>query len=239
MIGGFKVANWDKFQHYRNRNPPWIKLYVELLGSEDWVIADDDSKLLMVVCMMVAARHNGLIPNNPEYIRRVAYLSKKPNLKPLIDCGFLVPSASDLLADCKHDASTLLATSHDASNLLAQRERERERERDKDSCAPGQSSTADQFEQFWNVCPRKIGKGAARKAYASAIKKIAPDVLLNEMRRYASSRKGTDEKFTVYPATWLNQERWADGQKSGAQVFALNDAAQRAEMEARRKAGLV
>ncbi|URK87750.1 hypothetical protein LP421_07895 [Rhizobium sp. RCAM05350] len=84
-----KVKNWEQFQHYKDRNPPWIKLHFALLASEDWVTLDDASKLLAVVCMLIASRNNGMVPNNPAYLKRVAYLNKAPNLKPLIECGFL------------------------------------------------------------------------------------------------------------------------------------------------------
>ena len=85
----YRIKNWAKFQHYKDRNPPWIKLHVEILQSEDWVTLADASRLLAIVCMIVAAKDNGVIPGNLDYIKRVAYLDKRPNLKPLIDCGFL------------------------------------------------------------------------------------------------------------------------------------------------------
>lgn len=28
----FKVRNWEQFQHYKDRNPPWIKLHFALLA---------------------------------------------------------------------------------------------------------------------------------------------------------------------------------------------------------------
>lgn len=97
----FKIRNWAKFQHYKNRNPPWIKLHVEILSSEDWVMLDDASKLLAVICMVVAGKHGGEVPNNPSYVRRIAYLSRDPDFKPLIQCRFLEPLAT---------ASTMLAS---------------------------------------------------------------------------------------------------------------------------------
>jgi hypothetical protein len=30
------IPNWDKFQHYKDRDPPWIKLYTELNRRDDW-----------------------------------------------------------------------------------------------------------------------------------------------------------------------------------------------------------
>ena len=31
------IKNWHKFQHYKDRNPPWIKLHYEILTRPDWV----------------------------------------------------------------------------------------------------------------------------------------------------------------------------------------------------------
>ena len=95
----YRVRNWTKFQHYKDRNPPWIKLHVEILSSKDWVMLDDDGKLLAIACMIVAAKDNGNVPADPDYIQRVAYLKTKPDFKPLIKVGFLemLADASNLL----------------------------------------------------------------------------------------------------------------------------------------------
>lgn len=86
---GYRVKNWRNFQHYKDRNPPWIKLHFSLLSSEDWVTLDDSSRVLAVACMLIASRNEGVIPSDMAYLKRVAYLNKTPNLTPLIECGFL------------------------------------------------------------------------------------------------------------------------------------------------------
>lgn len=99
----YKIKNWDQFQHYKDRNPPWIKLHFSLLSSEDWVMLDDASRLIAVVIMLVASRNNGVIDGTAKglnYLQRIAYLDKKPNLKPLINSGFLVPVQADD-SECK------------------------------------------------------------------------------------------------------------------------------------------
>lgn len=92
-----RIKNWDKFQHYKKRNPPWVKLHVSMLTSPDWVMLDDASRLLALVCLMVASKFDGEIPASasPAYFKRVAYLDKLPNFKPLIDCGFLIETQAD------------------------------------------------------------------------------------------------------------------------------------------------
>ena len=89
----YRVKNWRQFQHYRDRNPPWIKLHFSILSSADWVLLDDASRVLAVTCMLIASRNEGVIPNNPAYLKRVAYL-KNVDFKPLISCGFLEPASS-------------------------------------------------------------------------------------------------------------------------------------------------
>ena len=71
------------------------------------------------------------------------------------------------------------------------------------------------FEKFWLACPRRIGKEAARKAYEKARKLASDAELLEGIRRYAATRAGQDEQYTVHPATWLNQGRWADEPAGG------------------------
>ena len=97
----YRIKNWKEFQHYKDRNPPWIKLHFALLSSKDWVTLDDKSRVLAVASMLIGSKSEGEIDGSEAglaYLQRVAYLHTKPNLKPLIDCGFL-ESASGMLAD--------------------------------------------------------------------------------------------------------------------------------------------
>jgi len=89
LPGYYKIVNWDRFQHYTKRNPPWIKLHYEILSSADWVELSDASRVLAVACMLIASRNEGIVPSNKEYIKRVAYLNKTPDFQPLLKCGFL------------------------------------------------------------------------------------------------------------------------------------------------------
>jgi hypothetical protein len=104
----YRVKNWRQFQHYRDRNPPWIKLHFAMLSSADWVTLDDSSRVLAVACMLIASRNEGVIPSDPAYIKRVAYLNKTPNFKPLIECGFLEPDSDrkPMLADARPETET-------------------------------------------------------------------------------------------------------------------------------------
>jgi len=55
--------------------------------------------------------------------------------------------------------------------------------------------------------PRKIGKGAARKAWIKALTKTDPATVLSAVK---SQPWPADVQFLPHPATWLTQERWTD-----------------------------
>lgn len=99
----FKVANWEEYQHYKDRDPVWIKLHRSLVTSEMWVSCDDASRSLAIACMVIAAENNGCVPANPAFIKRRCFLNSDPDFKPLVDTGFLI-DASGLLAGCYQDA---------------------------------------------------------------------------------------------------------------------------------------
>jgi len=103
----YKIRNWSKYQHYKDRNPPWIKLHFELLASEDWVTLSDASRVLAIASMLLASRNDGCVPADPKYLKRVAYLHELPDFTELLNCGFVTKEddASNMLADASISVS--------------------------------------------------------------------------------------------------------------------------------------
>jgi len=66
------------------------------------------------------------------------------------------------------------------------------------------------FEAFWSTYPRRVGKGAARKAYEKAIKITTPEAIMAGLHRQLAYYATREQQFIPHPSTWLNQERWAD-----------------------------
>lgn len=88
-------------------------------------------------------------------------------------------------------------------------DRDVDRESPTDSARP-RSSDPSAFDAWYFAYPRKVGKDAARKAYAKAVKRVAPEVLLAAVQRYANDPNLPDAQFTPHPSTWLNEGRWDD-----------------------------
>lgn len=68
------------------------------------------------------------------------------------------------------------------------------------------------FARFWEAYPRKIGKGAAEKAYAKALLRIdgpdPPGQMLLALERVKPTWR--EPEFTPHASTWLNESRWED-----------------------------
>ena len=96
----------------------------------------------------------------------------------------------------------------------------------------------DVFAEFWAAYPRRVGKGAARKAWAKAIKNGAdPQEVILGARRYSTDprRAQADIKYTAHPATWLNAERWSDEDQPAQPVEATGTRRARQAIEAGRQ----
>jgi hypothetical protein len=65
--------------------------------------------------------------------------------------------------------------------------------------------TAEKFDDFWNLYPKKIAKADAIKAWNKATKKKTADELLKLTKAYADG-KLPEDKYIPYPASWLNKE---------------------------------
>jgi hypothetical protein len=102
----FRVKNWDEFQHYKKRRPPWIKLHRSILDDYAFCSLPDASRALAPCIWLVASESDdGTIPDDPAELAfrlRQSVEWIKSAVKPLIDGGFLecLDGASMMLADC-------------------------------------------------------------------------------------------------------------------------------------------
>lgn len=87
---------------------------------------------------------------------------------------------------------------------------EREQVNDNPSVVVVAFDGMDAFEHWWSIYPRHTAKGAARKAWAAAVKKAGDVELLFAGARRYSDDPARDPKYTKHPTTWLNGECWGD-----------------------------
>lgn len=68
----YKIKGWDKFQHFKDRRPPWIKLYRDILDDPDWHELDGDTAKALVALWLLASEdeeQKGTLPD----VRRIAF----------------------------------------------------------------------------------------------------------------------------------------------------------------------
>ena len=100
------IHDWKRFQHYKHRRPPWIRLYRELLENEAWMNQTDRAKAMLCELWMVASdNENGDLPaiNVLAWRLRRASIdirSAISEINPLFLDG-----ASEMLALCEQDAT--------------------------------------------------------------------------------------------------------------------------------------
>jgi len=59
----YKVKNWKKFQHFKDRRPPWIKLYRDLLDDLEWFELDATSSKHLINLWLIASEYEGKLPS--------------------------------------------------------------------------------------------------------------------------------------------------------------------------------
>ena len=86
------IKNFEKYQHYTKRNPPWIKLYYELLDDDEFISLSIASRHHYMTLLMIAGKKNNRIPHDVIYLRKVMRLDETPDITELLSSGFLIAS---------------------------------------------------------------------------------------------------------------------------------------------------
>jgi hypothetical protein len=197
-----KPKNWEKFQHYKDRCPPWIKLHRDLLNNRDFMCLPFASKSLAPLLWLLASEQaDGIFDATIEEVvfrLRITPKEAKDGLKPLIQNGFFEVIESD--------ASMMLASCYQVA--IPETEAETETEQRKTSSSPSANDAG--FEEFWKAYPRKVGKGAALASWRKAKPPI--NAVLSAIQKARQSPDWLKDRgaFIPHPSTWLNQSRWED-----------------------------
>lgn len=159
----FRIRDFERLQHYKDRALVWVKLYVEELDDYEFLQLPDAAKYHVHALMLLAARSGNKIPNDPRWVAARIGASEPVDLGLLARCGFLEewrprpqdsyeageqlplpaheeaapPAANPAPPASSAPASNLLATCYqDASKLLAQNRTEQSREDTDTDTAP-------------------------------------------------------------------------------------------------------
>lgn len=109
----YAVKGWNDFQHYRDRNPPWVKLHKKFLDDFDFHSLPVASRALAPLLWLLASEHktpqSGYIEGPASRISfrlHMTILEFDEAINPLIEKGFILDgdNASNALARSEQSA---------------------------------------------------------------------------------------------------------------------------------------
>ena len=123
-----RVKNWAEFQHYRDRRPPWIKLYHTLLDNQDFFSLTDRAARYLPLIWLVASETDGVMPSSDIVAFRLRISVDDINniVAELMGSGFVELVSDAQAADGQRDSL--------ASRYISVGVKKAVRERDKGKC---------------------------------------------------------------------------------------------------------
>jgi hypothetical protein len=230
-----RVKNWDRYQHYKDRCPPWIKLATDTFQNYEFSRLQDASKLLAICIWTLAARSkNGEVPDDLDYIKGVGVLGamvKAENLQELVTKGFLQRD-SELLAGCEQSA-------------CSEREGETEREAEQSSPRPSERSSRTPIPGLRFACDGKIPEWDVAAEDLVEWKTAFPSIDIEAECRKAlvwtkanPARRKTARGMPAFLVGWFGrtQNQGRNGQRPFGGANGGGVSAQAAELLARQRA---
>jgi hypothetical protein len=90
-----RIRNFGKFQHYKTRNPPWIKVYSKMLDDYSFHLLPDSTKFHCVGLMLLASRLDNILPNDRFWLGHKIGANSEIDINLLIEFEFLEFSDSE------------------------------------------------------------------------------------------------------------------------------------------------
>jgi hypothetical protein len=206
-----KIKNWDKYQHYKPKNPKyqkkmsWFKLYgADLLNDLDWSRLKPDEKVTLIELWCLASESEGILPSVEEIAFRLRR-DEKQMVKLLTELqGWLEDESIQGLYEVY-------------TTPILENSREEKRAYTMTAKAVVTKAPSLLFAKWWDSLPterRTNRKGCEEKWKAKKLDKIAPKIIswTNMMKNSRDWKEG----FNPNPLTILNQERWGDSDGSSS-----------------------
>ena len=205
------ISGWEKWQTYRTDRgqPPWIKIYRDLLRNWEWMCLTDCQRGQLVAIWLLAGDRGGVIPASSEVVQRMCSMTDPIDLNLFIELGFIDQPDKPLDASVTPYGCQRDATVTNQSRLETETETE-----NKKTCIKSSGkeyANGSDFDRFWVFWPDKRNKKKARDVF---IRKKFSITDVDELIADVELRKRSDKRwlggFIPHCSTYLNGERWED-----------------------------
>lgn len=112
----YRVKNWKKFQHFKDRSPPWIKLYRDILEDYDINMISSDAFRGLIKIWLIASEDK----------------AQKGNLPPLPELSFRLRMNENECLDLLRQLD-IFVISEEYQKYLPEEEEEEEKEKEKEA----------------------------------------------------------------------------------------------------------
>lgn len=197
------VQNWDRFQHYKDRDPPWVKLYRDTLTSESWVLGSDLSRLVQVASILLAPRYGNQIPYRFDLLKKVISLdcgkaAFENAIKHLVSSEFL--EIHEVNDEREQSASSPLAT---CTSETEERQRRSEQIREEQDTVPQERDRVSRVFTHWAQThnhPKAKLDPKRHKLITQALKSYDEATLCEAIAGYLNSpfHAGQNDRNTAY-----------------------------------------
>jgi hypothetical protein len=194
------IKNWARFQHFKDRRPPWIKLYRELLDDRQWHDLPPECAKLLVECWLLASEQHveGIITGDIEDIAFRLHRTAAevwPLLQAVALQGFIDISSDD-------DINVISARYQDDAPET-ETETEKKQTRRKRRVYPSE------FNSLWDI-HRRGPKAKAHDEWRRAVGGvITQGELVKALRGYVATL--TPDFQGVHLFRYIKDQRWEEG----------------------------
>ena len=134
-----RIKNWTKFQHFKDRRPPWVKLYRDILDDLEWHELDPLAAKVLVMLWLIASEDDGRIPDTKTLAFRLRLTEIKTKE--------IVIKLSHWL---EQDDINVISSGYQLDSTETETETEKEIETKKEKNATKVACPSDVSEQVWN-----------------------------------------------------------------------------------------
>jgi len=156
-----KIKNWSKFQHFKDRKPPWVKLYRDVLDDMEWYELDPLACKVLVMCWLIASENEGRLPTSKNLAFRLRMTEKQT-----IDC------LNKLFHWLEKDDINVISQQYQIDSLETERETEIETETKKATSVACPPDVSKQVWDDWQQL-RKTKKASVTNTVVNGARKEA------------------------------------------------------------------
>lgn len=192
-----RIKDWHKFQHFRDRKPPWIKLYRDLLDDVEWHDLDPKAAKALVMIWLIASENDGELPDFRALSFRLRVSENE--IKSII---------SKLYHWLIQDDINAISVRY--QDDIPEKETETEIEREKDNSSKQvRTQYGEGFEVFWGKYPKdaNMSKKEAHIAW-KRLGKEEQELAVRGLDGFTAYCRANPDYRPVHAVRYLKNARW-------------------------------